>query len=215
MTIEHQHCPLVLEHHQLFGEIKTALETLQKDATETRKAVSNGLKDKLAATEKALDAFIAQAAADKELLAKELELREQKIDAELELSATKVKNELNLRAAKAKGENWFNGILSKSVTKIISIGIIFIALNALTSSGFTLYLKEHYSGETAGQQKEILAKQNLMMGVMGASDEYHSHFLKTGETLWHTGKVNEIAWKVDKKGNIIRCPELRTDEGLK
>jgi hypothetical protein len=197
-----QPCSLVIEHQKAIGEITATLAILQEDSSEIRKAVSNGLKDKLAATETALNTFIAQTASDKKILASELALREQKLESKVERRADKIDNEI-----------WLPRLLNKQGVKVIGGIISIILLSGISSSGFTMIMKDWYSKEPPGQMKQIADKQNLIMGSLGL--DYHSHVLSNGDVLWHTGKANEIAWKIDKNGNATRCPELRTEESLK
>lgn len=113
--------------------------------------------------------------------------------------------------AETRAENWFTRILSGSISKIISLAIIFIVVNAMVSSGFGLFVKEKYLQEIPGQQKEILQKQTVLMTALGST--YHTHVMSDDRILLHAGNRDEPAWILDPKtGFWSKAPLMRTEK---
>ncbi len=118
-----------------------------------------------------------------------------------------------VQAVVISSENWFNRILTGSVTKIIGLVVTVILMNALVGTGINLFVKEKYSQELPGQQKQILQKQEEIQGALVG---YHSHALPDGTTLLHAGELDKPAWVFDpKKGLWESCPERRAEWGVK
>ena len=117
-----------------------------------------------------------------------------------------------------RAENWFARILQGSATKIIGLVIVFIMLSAVSSSGLTIFLKNYYSQETPGQQKEILiqGKQIEAQAKDIQTHAYHQHTLIDGRILFHTGDANMRAYILDPQtGKYERAPYMRTEGSIK
>jgi len=112
----------------------------------------------------------------------------------------------NERAIRLDEQNWFTRLLTGSVKKIIGLAVLFIAINALASSGMWAFLKVSSFKEPPGQQKEILS---------ALGEAYHAHLLPDGRTLIHAGDSSKPAWILDPvKKTCDRAPNMRTDGAL-
>jgi hypothetical protein len=114
-----------------------------------------------------------------------------------------------VRAAELAAENWFGRILSGSASKIIGLVIVFVIINAMVGSGLSIFLKEKYSQEIPGQQKEILQKQ---VAIQASLADYHSHAMKDGKVLFHAGDLMKPAWLLDQSAGLwIKAPQMREE----
>jgi hypothetical protein len=152
-------------------------------------------------------------------LAKDVSYIRQRVDNGLSVKINQIKEELTTSIAEAKvsaeslkSENWFNRILQNSAAKLIGMFILFVALNALASSGMVSFLKSHYSEEPPGQQKEILKHSSMIPGLM---EGYHTHDFIDGRVLFHSGDETKPAWIYDPKTyKWENAPLMRTEKGL-
>ncbi len=190
--MEHASCDLVIKHEGLLGMIAA-------DISHIKKKVDNGLSEDLAkvsqdliTVERTLAEFVSSVVARNVKMDSDNTLRETKVDA----------------------ANWFNRILSNSVSKIVGYATIFIIANSLVNNGLVIFLEDKYSKEPPGQQQTILKQQASLQSVIGTS--YHSHVFPDGKVLLHSGSEMEPAWLLDGKTNVWeKAPTMRTDQGIK
>lgn len=184
-------CELVIKHEGILG-------MMAADVSHIRKKVDNGLSNELRtvsselhSVEKALADFIAATG----------------------IKDANQKTALVTQQAKTDSENWFTRILSGSVIKIIGFSVTFIIVNSLVNSGMGLFLKEKYSLEVSGQQKEILRQQANIQSTLNV---YHTHQLENGDALYHSGDSTKPAWMLNGKTNAWeKAPTMRTEAGIK
>jgi hypothetical protein len=222
---EHESCGLVLEH-------KTILIGLVADVVHIKGTIDDGLIPKLENVTKNLEKL--EKIIDKNNFNNELrdnktesksEARYIKIETDVEtrfiktegeslIKFNKIDSDNKLRDATIYGDNWLNRILTGGITKIISIIFVFMVVNAILSSGMWTLLKTRYMLETPGQQQTILKQQSIVPSYLG--EKYHIHMLADGRTLLHAGDETMPAWILDPKtGTWTKCPNNRTEEGIK
>lgn len=182
---------VIRSHEGALGEIKSTLGSLAQDVSHIKMRVDDGLSTKIERIDKELAKSIANG----------------------RVAAEEIKADVEIRASDLRGENWLNRIVTGSVTKLIGIGVVFILLSALTNSGIGLLIKEKYSLELPGQQKEIMKTQAVIASTLNV---YHTHELSDGRTLYHAGDSDKPAWILDPKiGAWQKVPGMRTEAGIK
>ena len=118
----------------------------------------------------------------------------------------------------AEEKNWFLKILQSSATKVVSFGVVFAFITALTTTGVWMAAKVYAWKELPGQQQSIATTSKAIanLGMESNLHYYHQHILKDGRILMHTGDPNVKAYIFDeKKGAVIRAPYMRTEESIK
>jgi hypothetical protein len=134
-----------------------------------------------------------------------LAVKVDRIDKDLSTSIAEGK----VDAANLRSEDWLKRIVTGSVGKLIGLSVIYIIVITLTGTGFSLFVKEKYSQEMPGQQKQTLQKTTDIQSTLTG---YHSHILIDGRTLLHTGDADKPAWVYDEKTNVwTKAPSMRTE----
>jgi hypothetical protein len=182
---------IIMRHEGVLGEFRSTLLAVSRDVSYIRGRVDDGLAVTVARIDKDLATSIAAGKAD----------------------AAEIKADVGIAAEKLRGENWLGHIVTGSVGKLIGIAVAYMIVNALASSGLALLIKEKYSLELPGQQKEILKQQAAIQSTLNI---YHTHQLSNGDVLYHSGDINKSAWILNSRTNVWeRAPSLRTEEGIK
>jgi hypothetical protein len=182
---------IIIAQEKALGKLDGMLEGLVSDVTQIKARVNNGLATEIAQLSKNLAVSISESKSE----------------------AIEIKADVASSAQRLRGENWLGRIADGSLKKIIGIGIGYMILNAVVTSGAVQFVKEKYNLEVPGQQKQILQKQVEIQSTLAG---YHYHTLADGRVLQHSGDATKPAWILDSKTNIWeKAPMMRTEEGIK
>jgi len=132
--------------------------------------------------------------------------------ASVDATLSKFMSDTAIRNIEIKAENWFTRILNGSATKIVSLTVGFILVNAVASSSFNSVIKSVYFDEPKGQQVAILNQQKELKSELSG---YHTHLLKDSKVLYHSGRSDCPAWVLNTTTNTwVRAPQMRTETGI-